>query len=162
MKVFYIMGVSGSGKTTIGQALSAATGYHFYDADDFHTEANKEKMNAGTPLIDEDRWPWLKNIHDFVSEKIGVESIIVGCSALKKIYREKLCKSIEDNCIFIFLQGDYNTIHERLENRHGHYMPPALLQSQFDALEPPANAINVDIKQPVQKIVDDIVLKISW
>ncbi len=154
------MGVSGSGKTTIGQQLSMRTGYPFYDADNFHTQENKKKMNAGIPLTDEDRWPWLENIHDFVVKEIDAGSIILVCSALKQAYRERLGEAIEENCRWIFLQGDYNTILERMESRRDHYMPPTLLRSQFDALEVPANAICVDIKQPPDVIIDDIISKI--
>ena len=154
------MGVSGSGKTTIGQQLSIRTGYPFYDADNFHTQENKKKMNAGIPLTDEDRWPWLENIHDFVVKEIAAGSIILVCSALKQAYRERLGAAIEENCRWVFLQGDYNTILERMESRRDHYMPPTLLRSQFDALEVPGNAICVDIKQSPDAIIDDIISKI--
>ncbi|MEP7142109.1 MAG: gluconokinase [Ferruginibacter sp.] len=160
-KVIYIMGVSGSGKTTIGEQLSARTGYSFYDADNFHTKENKDKMKAGIPLTDEDRWPWLENIHQFVVEKITTVNIILVCSALKQVYRNRLSKSIEENCRWIFLQGDYNTILDRLKGRSGHYMPATLLRSQFDALEVPANAIRVNIGLSPEIIIDDIVSKIK-
>lgn len=159
--VIYIMGVSGSGKTTIGEQLSARTGYPFYDADNFHTKENKDKMKAGIPLTDEDRWPWLENIHQFVVEKITTVNIILVCSALKQVYRNRLSKSIEENCRWIFLQGDYNTILDRLKGRSGHYMPATLLRSQFDALEVPANAIRVNIGLSPEIIIDDIVSKIK-
>jgi carbohydrate kinase (thermoresistant glucokinase family) len=160
-KVIYIMGVSGSGKTTIGWQLSARTGYPFYDADNFHTKENKDKMKAGIPLTDEDRWPWLENIHDFVVEKIATHHIILVCSALKQVYRNRLSKAIEQNCRWIFLQGDYNTILDRLKSRSGHYMPATLLRSQFDALEVPVNAISVDIKLAPEIIIDTIISKIN-
>jgi len=160
-RVIYIMGVSGSGKTTIGQQLSAKTGYPFYDADNFHTKENKDKMNAGIPLTDEDRWPWLKNIHHFVVEKIATGSIILVCSALKQAYRDQLGNGIESNCRWVFLHGGYTTILERLKNRKGHYMPATLLQSQFDALEIPSNAIRIDIELAPEMIIDDIISKIN-
>ncbi len=160
-KVIYIMGVSGSGKTTIGRQLSEKTGYPFYDADAFHTKENVAKMNAGIPLTDEDRWPWLKNIHDFVMEKIATNNIILVCSALKQVYRERLSNAMEENCRWVFLQGDYDTILERLKSRTGHYMPAALLQSQFDALEVPANALRIDIKQPPENIIGQIISGIN-
>ncbi|MEP7106510.1 MAG: gluconokinase [Ferruginibacter sp.] len=160
-KVIYIMGVSGSGKTTIGQQLSARTGYQFYDADNFHTKENKAKMNAGIPLTDEDRWPWLENIHDFVSQTITTRNIIVVCSALKQVYRDRLGRAIEENCLWVFLQGDYETILERLNSRTGHYMPPTLLRSQFDALEVPADAIRVDIKLLPEMIINNIITSID-
>lgn len=155
------MGVSGSGKTTIGQELSARTGYSFYDADNFHTKENKAKMNAGIPLTDEDRWPWLKNIHDFVTEQIARNNIIFVCSALKQVYREHLSRAIEKDCKWVFLQGDYDTIMDRLKSREGHYMPSTLLQSQFDTLEIPANVIRVDIRLTPDIIIDNIISMIN-
>lgn len=155
------MGVSGSGKTTIGRQLSAKTGYPFYDADDFHTKENVSKMNAGIPLTDEDRWPWLENIHDFVKEKIATNDIILVCSALKQVYRDRLSKAMEENCKWVFLQGDYDIILERLECRAGHYMPATLLQSQFDALEVPVDALRIDIKQAPENIIGLIISGIN-
>ncbi len=136
--------------------MSAATGYSFFDADDFHSAANRAKMQAGIPLTDEDRWPWLDSIHDFVMEKIKSETLIVVCSALKQVYRERLSKTIEKNCRWIFLDGNFNLIRQRLQERKGHYMPPALLQSQFDTLEFPATAIQIDITQSPHHIVEQI------
>ena len=156
-KVIYIMGVSGSGKTTIGQQLSAATGYVFYDADNFHTKENVAKMHTGIALTDEDRWPWLKNINYFVTEKITTANIIFGCSALKKVYRNHLGSGIEDYCRWVYLKGDYDTILERLNFRTDHFMPPALLQSQFDALEIPEDAIQIDIRQTHENIIAQII-----
>ena len=155
------MGVSGSGKTTIGQQLSSRTGYDFYDADSFHTDENKSKMNAGIPLTDEDRWPWLDKIHAFVVEKLASSNVILVCSALKQAYRDHLSKSIEENCRWVFLQGDYNTIFTRMNRRKDHYMPATLLRSQFDTLEAPSNAILVDISLSPESIVDDILLRIK-
>ena len=160
-KVIFIMGVSGSGKTTIGEDLSARTGFEFYDGDAFHTPENIAKMKAGTPLTDEDRWPWLNNIHEFAKEKIKTRNIIIVCSALKQVYRDILSAGIEENCKWIFLSGDYNTILSRLKNRTGHYMPPTLLQSQFDTLEIPANAIGIDIHNTPEEIIDNIIARIN-
>ena len=160
-KVIFIMGVSGSGKSTIGEGLSARTGFEFYDADHFHTPENVAKMRAGTPLIDEDRWPWLDNLHAFIKQKIETNNIIIVCSALKQVYRDILGNGIEDNCKWIFLSGDYDTILSRLQSRKGHYMPATLLQSQFDALEIPANAITIDIQMTPGEIINDILSKIS-
>jgi 6-phosphogluconate dehydrogenase len=140
------MGVSGSGKTSIGQLLAAKTGYAFYDADQFHPQSNIDKMKAGLPLTDEDRWPWLVNINNFATEKITSTSIIIGCSALKQVYRDLLSKEIEQHCKWIFLKGNYETILGRMEKRADHYMPTSLLQSQFDILEVPTNAIEADTK----------------
>ncbi|MCW3092897.1 MAG: hypothetical protein JWP81_3966 [Ferruginibacter sp.] len=155
------MGVSGSGKTTIGKQLSERTGYPFYDADDFHIKENIAKMNAGIALTDEERWPWLENIHDFVSREIASQTIILVCSALRQVYRGRLSRNIEAQCKWVFLQGDYNTILERLNERKDHYMPATLLQSQFDTLEIPANAILVDIIMPPGKIIDAIIASLN-
>jgi 6-phosphogluconate dehydrogenase len=155
--VIYIMGVSGSGKTTIGKILSEKTGYTFYDADDFHSQDNKAKMNIGLPLTDEDREPWLDNIHHFVVEAIKKNPVILVCSALKQRYRERLSDSVEDNCRWIFLEGDFNTIFARLNNRAGHFMPASLLQSQFDALEIPQDAIRIDIHMSPEEIAETII-----
>jgi carbohydrate kinase (thermoresistant glucokinase family) len=160
-KVIYIMGVSGSGKTTIGEQLSRRTGYAFYDADGFHSAEAKAKMNAGIPLTDEDRWPWLRKIHDFVVGEIVSGNIILVCSALKQAYRDQLSKDIEENCRWVFLQGDYDTIFPRISSRKGHYMPATLLKSQFEALEIPVGAIQVDILREPRLIIDDIVAQIA-
>jgi carbohydrate kinase (thermoresistant glucokinase family) len=160
-KVIYIMGVSGSGKTTIGKLLADKTGYPFYDADDFHSNQHIAKMHAGAPLTDEDRWPWLDTIHDFVKKEIIHHNIILVCSALKQVYRERLCKSIEANSSWIYLAGDYTTILNRLQSRNSHYMPASLLQSQFDALEIPEQAICIDIQQSPEEIVATIILKMG-
>ena len=155
------MGVSGSGKTTIGQQLAEKTGYSFYDADDFHSKENIARMNAGIALTDDDRWPWLENIHDFVSAKLQTTDIILVCSALKQTYREKLGRSIEKKCKWVFLEGDYTTIMERLATRTDHYMPPSLLQSQFETLEVPPDAIRIDIKMAPGTIIDHIIEAIN-
>lgn len=155
------MGVSGSGKTTIGKILSEKTGFPFYDADDFHSPENKAKMNAGIPLTDEDRRPWLDHIHDFVVEAISTHPVILVCSALKQQYRERLSESVEDNCQWIFLDGDFDTILNRLNKRAGHYMPASLLQSQFDALEIPQDATRIDIRQSPEEITATIIAKLK-
>ena len=160
-KVIYIMGVSGSGKSTIGKKLSERTGYDFYDADNFHSKENKAKMSSGIPLTDEDRWPWLANINRFVIEKLAANNIIMVCSALKQAYRDELNRSIETNCSWIFLRGDYDTINKRLKNRTDHYMPSILLQSQFDALEVPVDVIYADISHSPEMIVEDIIAKLK-
>ncbi len=159
--VIYIMGVSGSGKTTIGKLLSQKTGYPFYDADDFHSIENKAKMNAGIPLTDEDRQPWLDGINNFVVEANKKHPVILVCSALKKRYRERLSESIEDNCQWIFLEGDFNTILGRLNSRADHYMPASLLQSQFAALEIPQDANRIDIRNTPEEIIQTIRTKLK-
>jgi len=159
--VIYIMGVAGSGKTTIGKKLSAKTGYPFFDADDFHPQKNINKMKAGQPLTDEDRIPWLDNIHQFVSTHLRSGNVIMACSALKAIYRQRLSTGIEDQCRWVFLNGNYDTIRKRMQARKDHYMPAELLQSQFDALEIPGQVIEIDIENDPQKITAEILSKIS-
>jgi carbohydrate kinase (thermoresistant glucokinase family) len=154
------MGVSGSGKTTIGMLLSAKTGYPFYDADSFHPPENIDKMKAGEQLTDADRLPWLTNIHTFVVGEIKNRSIIIACSALKKSYRKLLEKHLENQCSWVFLKGDFNTIMNRMKNRTDHFMPTDLLQSQFDTLEVPASSIEADITLQPESIVDLIISKI--
>ncbi len=155
------MGVAGSGKTTIGQLLSAKTGYAYFDADDFHPQQNKDKMQAGVPLNDEDRQPWLHHIHSFVLNETLTHPVIFGCSALKENYRTQLSEGIKEQCHWIFLNGDFNIIAERLGKRTGHYMAPSLLQSQFDALEKPPHVIEPDIRQSPENIVDFIMKKLK-
>lgn len=155
-KVIIIMGVSGSGKTTIGEMLAERTGYPLYDADSFHSKENIAKMKAGVPLTDEDRWPWLDSMNAFIKEKIKTSDLIVTCSALKKIYRERLMKGIESICLLVFLQGSYDTILKRIQHRQ-HYMPSSLLQTQFDILEEPKNALIEDISQLPGVIVQHII-----
>lgn len=154
------MGVAGSGKTTIGQKLSARTGFAFYDADYFHPQANIDKMKTGQPLTDEDRWPWLDNIHAFVSKQLQTGSLILACSALKQAYRDRLSSGIEDHCRWVYLNGSYETILERMQKRTGHYMPVTLLQSQFDALEAPAHQIEIDITKEPGEMVEEIMERI--
>ncbi|MDO9373580.1 MAG: gluconokinase [Ferruginibacter sp.] len=160
--VIFIMGVSGTGKTTIGQILSTTTGYAFFDADDFHPAENKAKMNSGIPLQDDDRWPWLKNIHEFVVSKSALQPVILVCSALKQSYRERLANAIEESCTWIYLKGDFDLVQQRLNERKGHYMPSSLLQSQFDALEAPEDAVTIDIAQSPAAIVAEILVHLNW
>jgi len=140
------MGVSGCGKTTVGKILSAETGIPFYDGDDFHPEENIEKMKSGQALVDEDRWAWLEAINAQAKAKSKDQSIIIACSALKEKYRELLEKDLGENCTWIHLNPSKETIASRLENRTDHFMPPVLLSSQFEALEPPSNALVLDNK----------------
>ena len=144
-----VMGVSGSGKSTIGAALARELGWHFIDADDHHPAANVAKMAAGTPLTDEDRWPWLDRLNAILrSEKQAV----LACSALKRAYRDRLVAGIQD-FRFVFLSGDYGLIEGRLAQRRHRYMPASLLASQFEALEPPQDAIAVDVAADVPACV---------
>lgn len=155
-QLIIIMGVSGSGKTTIGQLLAEKTGWPFYDADSFHPQQNIDKMSAGIPLSDEDRWPWLDRMNAFAKEKLTSSNVIFTCSALKEIYRQRLVKDIDNNCRWVYLKGDFDTIVQRMQQREQHYMPAALLQSQFDALEEPEDALVEDISQSPEMITAHI------
>lgn len=159
--VLIIMGVSGSGKSTVGQLLASQLNLAFKDADNFHPEANIEKMRAGTPLTDKDRKPWLENLNKSMKDWNDQGGAILACSALKKSYRNRLRKGFkEDEIVFIFLDGSKSLIFERLQHRKGHYMPPHLLHSQFDALEEPQRAITVPIEPEPKQIAEEILSKL--
>ena len=159
--IVYIMGVAGSGKSTIAKKLSVDTGIPFFDADDFHPSANKEKMRAGQPLNDDDRKDWLTRINDLAKEQSQKAGAIIACSALKEKYRIALSEGIEIPVYWILLQGSFELIQERMKARKEHFMPASLLQSQFDTLETPADAIVMDIKNTPEDIVADILGKIK-
>lgn len=154
-----IMGVTGSGKTTVGQMLAEKLGWEFYDADHFHPEENIEKMTNGIPLDDNDRVPWLKALATLISssESQG-QSLVLACSALKNTYRNMI-RDASKSVTFIFLKGDQNLIGDRLNARKNHYMNPALLPSQFAALEVPSEdeAVHIDINPEPVAIVEDII-----
>lgn len=139
------MGVTGCGKTTVGALLAKDCGWEFYDADDFHPAANVARMKSGVPLTDEDRWPWLERLNGFLldSEREG-KSLVLACSALKQVYRDRLVHGC-GAARFVFLDGDIELIRARLAARQGHYMNPKLLDSQFAILEPPQDALRLDI-----------------
>ncbi len=146
------MGVCGCGKTTVGEALAAALGWPFHDADDFHPAANVAKMAAGQPLTDADRWPWLDRIGAEARAILARgEHAVIGCSALKQAYRERLQRA--GDLRFVYLKGDEATIAARLAERKHRYMPPSLLPSQLAALEPPQDALEVDIRATVAEQV---------
>ncbi len=153
--VVVIMGVTGSGKTTVGEALAQAMGWAFHDGDDYHPAANKAKMHAGTPLTDEDRWPWLRAIHDVIAAAVASGSgAVVACSALKSAYRDVLVNHLSPADVrFVLLDGDPAVLAAHLAHRTDHFMNPALLQSQIDTLERPADAIVVDVACPVEEQV---------
>ena len=135
--ILIVAGVSGSGKTTVGAMLAGRLGWRFADADDFHPAANIEKMRAGIPLTDEDRWPWLRAIEAWMDERIAAgESAVLGCSALKRSYRDMLLGG-RPQAQMIFLDVDPEELARRLAARHGHFFPEKLLGTQLDALDPP-------------------------
>jgi carbohydrate kinase (thermoresistant glucokinase family) len=150
-RIIYIMGVSGSGKTTVGKLLAHKIHIPFFDADDLHPQANKEKMRSGQALNDEDRKDWLQNIHELAIEQMQLNGAVIACSALKEKYRAVLGAGVEP--LWIFLQGSYEMIFERMNNRQGHYMPASLLQSQFDHLEIPGDAVTISIEKEPEEIV---------
>ena len=155
------MGVSGSGKTTIGQLLATKMNLPFFDADDFHPIENVEKMKAGKPLNDTDRAPWLDRLNELAKEQLTKKGAIVTCSALKEQYRIRLEEGLPKSPEWVFLNGDFQTILDRVNQRANHYMPPSLLQSQFDALEIPKNAFEVDIASTPTKIVECILSELG-
>ena len=154
-----VMGVSGSGKSTVADALAKSLGWCYEDGDRFHPPGNVAKMSAGHPLTDEDRLPWLQAIAEEIDRVCGEgERAVIACSALKRAYRDILLHGRAD-VRFVFLKGTQDLIAGRLAARKGHFMPPDLLASQFRTLEPPAageHPITVSIDAPVAAIVDDI------
>lgn len=156
--VVLLMGVTGSGKTTVGHALAQTLGCEFADADDFHSAANRAKMHAGIPLNDEDRDPWLRSLHDQIAAWLAAEeTAVLACSALKESYRAALIEGTGPGAVrFVLLSGPASLIQDRLEARKGHYMPPSLLRSQIDTLEPPHSALLISVAQTVPAIVQQI------
>jgi gluconokinase len=148
--IVVLMGVCGSGKTKVGRTLGASLGWPFYDADDFHPPANIEKMAAGIPLADDDRWPWLDRIAAALADA-GADkgNAVLACSALRQIYRDRLARA--GNVRFVYLKGDIATIAARLEKRTHEYMPPSLLPSQFATLEEPTDALVVDVRTDINE-----------
>lgn len=161
--ILIAMGVSGCGKTTIGELLAERLGCDFADADSFHSQANKDKMHKGIPLTDDDRWPWLKAIRASIEEKKADGTThVYACSALKRVYRDILRDGDKD-VTFVYLKGTPELLKERIKTRKGHFFDPALLQSQLDTLEPPTadEAIEVDIALSPEVIVDTVLSEIK-
>ena len=159
-----VMGVSGSGKTTVGDALAKRLGWRYEDGDKFHPASNVAKMSAAQPLTDEDRWPWLRAIATEIDRLIAAgEHAVIACSALRRAYREILVHGRGDVRI-VYLFGTHALIAERLNHRKGHFMPPGLLASQFATLEPPTaeeQAVTVSIDASVETIVDEILRQLG-
>jgi gluconokinase len=153
--IVILMGVTGAGKTTVGEALAAGLHWGFVDADSYHSVASVEKMRAGIPLTDEDRAPWLTSLHNAIVEWLTAgANVVLACSALKAAYRERLVVSAEVK--LVYLRADRDLIAKRLVERQHHYMNPALVDSQFATLEEPQQAVTVDAGLPAEAVVDDI------
>jgi gluconokinase len=151
-----LMGVSGCGKTSVGELLSQELGWPFYDGDDFHPQANVDKMAAGIPLDDADRAPWLKVLNNLMGDHLNTgKSILLACSALKQSYRTQLAEG-NPGTVFVYLKGDFNLIFGRMQARADHYMKSEMLRSQFEALEEPHDALWVNIDQSPQEIAAQI------
>jgi gluconokinase len=158
--VIVIMGVSGAGKTTIGSLLADQLGWSFCDADDYHSEANKEKMARGDALTDEDRAGWLADLRELISREIGASrNIVLACSALKESYRERL--QVSNQVRFVHLRGTIAQIEERMRLRRDHFMKPGMLQSQFEILEDTGHAVIVDICNTPDQIVQFITKELN-
>ena len=153
--IVVVMGVSGSGKSVVGQALASDLGWPFFDADDFHPPENVAKMAAGTPLTDADRWPWLDRLAVEMGEidRSG-RNAVLACSALRQAYRDRIARA--GNVRFVYLSGTYETIAARMAARKHAYMPASLLASQFAALEPPHDAIVISIEDTIPVEVANI------
>ncbi len=153
------MGVSGSGKTTLGKALAQELGWDFFDADDFHPPENIAKMTAGIPLSDSDRAPWLAALHDQLLFTLSAgHHPVLACSALKEAYRTQLLEGMDEIAV-IYLKGSYDLIFSRISVRGRHYMKPEMLQSQFDVLEEPKDAIVLDVSMSLKEMIDTITKK---
>lgn len=157
--VIVVMGVSGSGKSSIGKLLSEKLSRPFYDGDDFHPKANVKKMSSGQPLNDEDRKEWLIALNKLAIEHRH-KGAVIACSALKKNYRSLLRAGMGDCMIFVYLEGSFELIKSRLDKRKNHFMTAQLLQSQFDTLEAPSKAITVSIDNTPAKMVREIIKKL--
>ncbi|XP_013876215.1 probable gluconokinase [Austrofundulus limnaeus] len=176
--IYILMGVSGSGKTSLGTFLSEKLGWPFYEGDNFHPHENIQKMARGEPLTDQDRFPWLLKLHEIINrERSSGSDALIACSALKRLYRQILLhgssaltssscphQSISpptsSDVFFLYLHGDYDFIYQRMVARKGHYMKADLLRSQFDILEPPTDEENV-LPLDIRKSVADLVLEVE-
>ncbi|WP_287227752.1 gluconokinase [Mesorhizobium sp.] len=151
-----VMGVSGCGKTSIGEGIAARLGIEFVEGDALHPRQNVEKMSAGVPLDDADRWPWLDLVGKALRTAQG-DGLVVTCSALKKAYRDRLRQAAGGDLVFVFLEGSHQLLRQRIGERRGHFMPPSLLDSQFATLEDPTaeqGVVTVNIAATVDAIMD--------
>ena len=157
-----VFGVSGAGKTTIDKLLAEELDWAFYEADDFHSPGNIEKMRHGVSLTDEDRWPWLESLRELITRCLAAgENAVLACSALKETYRGYL--RVSSDVKFVFLRGDYALVAKQLRRRRGHFMNPALLQSQFADLEEPQPAeavLTIELGRTPHELVEEIKTKL--
>jgi gluconokinase len=155
-----VMGVTGSGKSTVGRLLAERLGWVFLEADDFHSAANREKMHRGVPLTEADRIPWLDAIHaELLAQDAAGKSVVLACSALKEEYRRRLTAGLDVK--LVYLRGSKGLIAERLRHRTGHFAGEAILDDQFAVLEEPRNALVVDITETSERIAEEILGKIA-
>jgi gluconokinase len=158
--VILVMGVSGSGKTTIGRRLAGALDLPFFDGDDLHPKSNLAKMAAGVPLTDADRWPWLDRIRDLIGSLVRDDQpAVIAASMLKRAYRQYV--DWTDQVTYVYLRGEPELIRKRMRQRGGHFMRAGMLDSQYAVLEPPADAIAVDVARSPSAIVDSIVARLE-
>ncbi|AOI77703.1 MULTISPECIES: gluconokinase [Burkholderia] len=161
--ILIAMGVSGAGKSLIGEMLAERLSCSYTDGDAFHSAANKEKMHHGIPLTDEDRWPWLRTIRAAIEDKQRAgETAVFTCSSLKRSYRDVL-RGADTDVRFVYLKGSFEVLQERLKSRTGHFFDPSLLKSQLDTLEEPGpdEAIEVSIDLTPEQIVDEVIVKLG-
>ena len=154
-RLIIVMGVSGCGKSTIAEGLAGALGGRFFDGDHFHPQANIDKMSRGEPLTDEDRWPWLDAL-GAAAPKTG--RVVIACSALRRVYRERLAAAAGEGIAFIHMAGTKDLIAERMKTRSGHFMPPALMDSQFatlEPLEPDERGLTLNIENAPEALIED-------
>jgi gluconokinase len=160
--IVIIFAVSGAGKTTVGELLARELGWRFLEADDFHPPANIEKMRSGWPLNDEDRWPWLESLREQIKRSLAAgENAVLACSALKRAYRDAL--RVNEKVKFVFLRGDHAVVERQIRSRHGHFMNPELLQSQFDDLEEPQgdeHVITIELGRTPRQLAEEIEVKL--
>jgi gluconokinase len=157
--IIALIGVSGSGKSTIGKRLAHACNFRFYEGDDYHSEESKQKMERGIALNDADREPWLARLDALVSGILArKENAVLAYSGLKRAYRQALR---HPGVTFVYLKGEFQLLRARLLQRKGHFFDPSLLSSQFETLEEPQNAVVIDVAQPPEAIVDEIVQRLE-